>query len=259
MERALFKPTPNGVESMDINELWKKYKETSGVEYKNQLIEHYVYLVKVVSGRLYNYYGGNVEFDDLLGFGSFGLIDAIEKFDISRNLKFETYAQIRIRGSIIDSLRKIDWIPRSLRKKSKDLEEAVKKAENRLGRNVTVQDIAEELGEDNATVEKLLGEVSTFNVVSLDDLLSINNNIGVQINQEDLPEESYLKDELAESLKDSIEELPEKEKLVVSLYYYEELTYKEIAAVLDLSESRISQIHSKAILKLKSGLKKIGY
>jgi RNA polymerase sigma factor for flagellar operon FliA len=244
---------------MDINELWKKYKETSGVEYKNQLIEHYVYLVKVVSGRLYNYYGGNVEFDDLLGFGSFGLIDAIEKFDISRNLKFETYAQIRIRGSIIDSLRKIDWIPRSLRKKSKDLEEAVKKAENRLGRNVTVQDIAEELGEDNATVEKLLGEVSTFNVVSLDDLLSINNNIGVQINQEDLPEESYLKDELAESLKDSIEELPEKEKLVVSLYYYEELTYKEIAAVLDLSESRISQIHSKAILKLKSGLKKIGY
>jgi len=244
---------------MKIEELWKKYKETNSIEYKNLLIEQYVHLVKIVSGRLYNYYGGNVEFDDLMGFGAFGLIDAIEKFELERNLKFETYAQIRIRGAIIDSLRKIDWIPRSLRKKSKDLEEAIKKAENRLGRNVSVQDIALEMDESVENIEKLLTEVSTFNISSLDDLLSINNNVGIKSNSEGLPEESFLKDELFESLKDSIDILPEKEKLVVSLYYYDELTYKEIAAVLDLSESRISQIHSKAIIRLKSSLKKIGY
>lgn len=251
--------TSNGVDFMKIEELWKKYKETNSIEYKNLLIEQYVHLVKIVSGRLYNYYGGNVEFDDLMGFGAFGLIDAIEKFELERNLKFETYAQIRIRGAIIDSLRKIDWIPRSLRKKSKDLEEAIKKAENRLGRNVSVQDIALEMDESVENIEKLLTEVSTFNISSLDDLLSINNNVGIKSNSEGLPEESFLKDELFESLKDSIDILPEKEKLVVSLYYYDELTYKEIAAVLDLSESRISQIHSKAIIRLKSSLKKIGY
>lgn len=244
---------------MNIDATWKKYKSNGDMECKNKLIEHYVYLVKIVAGRLYNYYAGNIEFDDLIGFGAFGLMDAIEKFEIERNLKFETYAQIRIRGAIIDSLRKIDWIPRSLRKKSKDLDEAVKKAENRLGRNVSVQDIAQEMECSVEEVEKLLNEVSTFNLVSLDDMLSINSNVGVQTDINELPDESYDNKELMDGLKESIETLPEKEKLVVSLYYYEELTYKEIAVVLNLSESRISQLHSKAIMSLKNNMSRIGF
>lgn len=244
---------------MNIDVTWKKYKSDGDIESKNLLIEHYVYLVKIVAGRLYNYYAGNIEFDDLIGFGAFGLIDAIDKFELERNLKFETYAQIRIRGAIIDSLRKIDWIPRSLRKKSKDLDEAIKNAENKLGHNVSVADIAAEMETSVEEVEKLLNEVSTFNLVSLDDMLSVNSNIGVQTDIADLPDESYDNKELLKGLKESIDLLPEKEKLVVSLYYYEELTYKEIAVILNLSESRISQLHSKAIISLKGNMLKIGF
>ncbi|EOC99732.1 FliA/WhiG family RNA polymerase sigma factor [Caldisalinibacter kiritimatiensis] len=243
---------------MNIKDLWLKYKETEDNYYKQELIKKYIHLVKIVAGRLYNYHGGNVDYDDLLGYGVFGLIDAIEKFDINRNLKFETYAQIRIRGTIIDNLRKLDWVPRSLRKKSREFEEAINKLENKLGRTATKEEIASELNVDKKEVENVLTEISTFNIISLEELLSIKGDSVLEKNTENTPDKAYLEKEMIYILKKSIDELPYKEKMVISLYYYNELTYKEIGKVLGLSESRISQIHSKAIILLKNKIKKVG-
>ncbi|WP_202708762.1 FliA/WhiG family RNA polymerase sigma factor [Sporosalibacterium faouarense] len=243
---------------MTIEEIWQKYKNTSDIFYKQELIEKYVPLVRIVAGRMYNFYGGNVEFDELLGFGIFGLIDAIEKFEVKRDIKFETYAQIRIRGSIIDSLRKLDWVPRSLRKKSKEYEAVISKLENKLFKNVTVDDIANELNVSKEEVQSTLAEISTFNIVSFEELISLKGDY-YSANQSQLtPEEKISKEEIKKILKETIDSLPEKEKMIISMYYFDELTYKEIGEVLDLSESRISQIHSKAILKMKGSLNKIG-
>jgi RNA polymerase sigma factor for flagellar operon FliA len=243
---------------MTIEDIWKKYKETKDIVYKQELIKKYIYLVKIVAGRLYNYHGGTVEFDDLLGYGVFGLIDAIEKFDINRNLKFETYAQIRIRGAIIDNLRKLDWVPRSLRKKSKEYEEVIKKLENKYGRSVSNKEIAQELNVPEEEVENVLTEISTFNIISLEEILSINRDINSSDSIQMTPDEIYQEKEIKEILRRAIEQLPDKEKMVISLYYYDNLTYKEIGKILGLSESRISQLHSKAVLKLKSNIRNIG-
>lgn len=242
---------------MSKDELWMKYKETDKKEYKQELIEKYVYLAKIVAGRLYNYYGGNIEFDDLLGFGIFGLIDAIQKFDINRDLKFETYAQIRIRGSIIDNLRKIDWIPRTLRKKSKVYEETMRKLENKLGRSASVEELSEELNINKKEVEKTFNEIATFNIASLDDILNNRGEANLRSNLKDDPESIYQEKEIKKILKDSIDLLPNKEKRVISLYYFDELTYKEIGNILKLSESRISQIHSKSLITIKNNLRRL--
>lgn len=252
MERKQYDPF--GGSNMDIESIWIKYYSTKEKELKNILIEHYIELVKIVSGRMYNYYGSKIEYDDLLGYGILGLIDSIDKYDISKNIKFETYAQIRIRGAIIDNIRKQDWIPRSLRKKSKVVQNAILVLENKLGRSPSNSEIAKELSISLDELDILLSDISTFNVSSLEeilinkgDYLSDNNNINN-------PELIYQGKEIRELLTDSIETLSKKEKMVISLYYYEELTYKEIGQVLELSESRISQIHSKAILKIKNFL-----
>ncbi|MFA5523343.1 MAG: FliA/WhiG family RNA polymerase sigma factor [Tissierellales bacterium] len=237
---------------MSVDGLWKLYKETKDIVYKQTLIEKYLQLVKIVAGRMYNYYGGNVEYEDLLGYGIFGLIDAIEKFDINRDLKFETYAQIRIRGSIIDSLRKLDWIPRGLRKKAKEMERAINIIENKLGRSATTKEIAKELKINEIEVGNILSEISTLNIISLEETLINKGDIYKNLRDLESPEEVFENKELKFILKDSIEMLSEKEKIVVSLYYYEGLTYKEISKILEVSESRISQLHSKAILSLKS-------
>lgn len=239
---------------MTINSLWKIYKDTKDANYRQILIEQHIQLVKIVAGRMYNYYGGNVEYEDLLGFGIFGLIDAIDKFDINRELKFETYAQIRIRGSIIDSLRKIDWVPRGLRKKAKEIENAINIVENKLGRSATIKEIADELNMNKKEVENTLSEISTINVLSLEETLANKGDISFNQNDIESPDKIFEVKELKDILKGAIEKLNEKEKIVVSLYYFEELTYKEIASVLGLSESRISQIHSKAIISLKNYL-----
>ncbi|KPU28192.1 RNA polymerase sigma factor WhiG [Caloranaerobacter sp. TR13] len=242
---------------MTIEEIWDRYKSTNNIEFKQKLIEEYVYLVKIVAGRLYNYYNGNIEFDDLLSYGVFGLIDAIEKFDINRGLKFETYAQIRIRGAIIDNLRKLDWIPRSLRKKAKALEEVVRELENNLGRTVTYKDVAKKLNIDQKEVEELFKEISIYNIVSLEDIFASGNDI-VFRDSYDTPEGQFEKKEIKSIIRETIDKLPEKEKLVISLYYYDELTYKEISEILGVSQSRISQLHSKALTSIKSKLKHIG-
>ncbi|MFA5575831.1 MAG: FliA/WhiG family RNA polymerase sigma factor [Tissierellaceae bacterium] len=244
---------------MDIDSLWIKYKDTKDRDLKKGLIEYYINLVKIVSGRMYNYYGSKIEYDDLMGYGILGLIDSIDKFDISKNIKFETYAQIRIKGAIIDSIRKLDWIPRSLRKKSRDVQNAIFALENKFGRSPTNDEISSELNISLNELEILLSDISTFNVSSLEEVLLTRGEYSSEFkNEEHSPDEAYLDKEIKEILVSSIDELSENEKTVITLYYYEELTYKEIGHIMELSESRISQVHSKAILKMKNHLKKQG-
>jgi RNA polymerase sigma factor for flagellar operon FliA len=245
---------------MTTKELWYKYKETNDMEAKKELIEKYVPLVKVVAGRMFNFYGSKIEYDDLVGFGVLGLIDSIERFDLHKNIKFETYAQIRIKGAIIDNIRKLDWIPRSLRKKSKDVQKAIFELENKLGYNPSNEQISEYLHISLKEVENMLSDITTFNVVSLEDFLNENGEYFFEVKEDDkdTPERVYEKDEIKKILVDTIDALPEKEKLIISLYYYEELTYKEIGHILKLSESRISQIHSRVLIKIKNCLIKSG-
>lgn len=237
-----------------MDKIWESYKKTGSSEDKDELIKHYSELVNIISGRLYNFYGGNVEYDDLVGFGVFGLMDAIEKFDLERGFKFETYAQIRIRGSIIDSLRKLDWIPRRIRKKSKDLEEATKEIENELGRSASVEEIAKKLEITIEETNDLLSETAVSNIASLEETLQNKGEASLHGQEIESPEMSYENKEMKDILAQTIEDLNENEKLVISLYYYDELTYKEIGKILDLSESRISQIHSKAIISMRTKL-----
>ena len=243
---------------MDIDELWKIYKKTKELKYKQELITQYSTLVKIIAGRMYNFYAGNIEYDDLVGFGVFGLIDAIDKFDLDRDLKFETYAQIRIRGAIIDNLRKLDWIPRGIRKKSKELEKVISDLENKLGRSATTKEIAQNMGITLEEVDNILAETVTLNIVSLEETLQLKGEVSMNNTNSQSPEKVYENKEIKSILLDTIESLKEKEKLVVSLYYYDELTYKEIGSILNLSESRISQIHSKAIITMKNNLKRQG-
>lgn len=240
---------------MDIENLWIKYNETKDKNIKNLLIENYIDLVKIISGRMYNYYGSKIEFDDLVGYGILGLIDSIDKFDLSKNIKFETYAQIRIKGAIIDNIRKLDWIPRSLRKKSRDVQNVILHLENKYGRNPSNLEIAEELNISLEELEILLSDISSFNISSLEELLINKGDYIIESNESNnRPDEAYEENEIKEFLAASIDTLQDNEKKVISLYYYDELTYKEIGLVMNLSESRISQIHSKAILKIKNYL-----
>ncbi len=244
---------------MNIDNLWIIYSETKDKEIKKKLIEHYVSLVKIVAGRMYNFYGSKIEYDDLLGYGILGLIDSIDKFDITKNIKFETYAQIRIKGAIIDNIRKLDWIPRSLRKKSKELQNAIYLLENRLGRTPNNEEISEHLNISIKELELLMSDMATFNVSSLEEFLTSGGDYSNNNTQDNsTPEGAFEKKEIERLLANSIDLLSKNEKMVISLYYYDELTYKEIGHVMELSESRISQIHSKSILKIRNNMEKNG-
>ncbi|MCX8130297.1 MAG: FliA/WhiG family RNA polymerase sigma factor [Clostridia bacterium] len=238
-------------------DLWKQYSDTKDPAIREKLILEYAHLIKFIAGRLNIYFGSNVEYDDLVGFGVFGLIDAIDKFDISKGVKFETYASLRIRGSIIDSIREMDWVPRSLRQKSKELERVYWELENELGHSASDKEIADKLGITTDELNKLLNDVNVSSMVSLEEFLEQNYEIGVDVpnaNKDDRPENYAEFSEIKDILADSIDRLPEKEKTVVSLYYFEELTLKEISAIMKVSESRISQLHTKAILRLRGKL-----
>ncbi len=244
---------------MKADELWRKYARTKDRNIRQLLIEEYIGLVKIVAGRMYNFYGSKIEYEDLVGFGVMGLIDSIERFDISKNIKFETYAQIRIKGTIIDNIRKLDWIPRTLRKKSKDIQNGMISLENKLGRTPTKEELSDFLCISVNELESILADTTNFNIASLEDLL-VNKGEYYINNDKDIntPEDIFEKKEIIETLGRIIDELKDNEKIVISLYYYEELTYKEIGHIMELSESRISQIHSKAILNIKNKLKKLG-
>lgn len=233
-------------------ELWKRYKESGDLKAKEELIIHYVSLVKTISGRLYNTYNAHVEYDDLVGYGVIGLLDAIEKYDYKLGNKFETYANIRIRGSIVDQLRSMDWIPRSLRQKYKLLEKALNKLQNIYGLDIRDEDLASEMNMSTKELSELMHEVSTFSIISLDEKISENSNISIQEDHgAETPERMLMDVETKRLLKEMIGRLPEKERQIIELYYYSEMTYKEISKIMDISESRISQLHTKAITKMQ--------
>ncbi|OPX44563.1 RNA polymerase sigma factor FliA [Ruminiclostridium hungatei] len=241
----------------NISQLWKQYTENKDPAAKEKLIVQYAYLIKYVAGRLSIYFGSNVEFDDLVGYGAFGLIDAIEKFDVTKGAKFETYASLRIRGSIIDSIRDLDWVPRSLRQKNKELERVYAEIENEAGHSATDKQVAEKLGISMDEFYRLLNDVNVSSMMSLEEFMEQNYERGLEIvseNTEDKPEASLELSEIKELLADSINKLPEKEKAVITFYYFEELTLKEISAIMNVTESRISQLHTKALLRMRGKL-----
>ncbi|MBR1815440.1 MAG: FliA/WhiG family RNA polymerase sigma factor [Lachnospiraceae bacterium] len=237
--------------------LWIEYNHSKSTVIREQIIIEYVPLVKVVAGRLSIYLGSNVEYDDLVSYGIFGLIDAIDKFDYGKGIKFETYASLRIRGSILDQIRKLDWIPRSVRQKQKAIDAAIKNLEKELGPNYSDEDIAKELGITEDEYLIWLGQTNISNISSIEDFLEQGNEVRASVNRayamvepEKVVEDRELKDKIVEAL----DCLTEKEKKVVLLYYYEDLTLKEISRVMEVSESRVSQLHSKALKKLKNEL-----
>ena len=241
------------------SKLWEDYKRTKDDKLREQIIVEYVSLVKLVAGRLNMYLGYTVEYDDLVSYGVFGLIDAIDKFDFDKNIKFETYASLRIRGSILDHIRKLDWIPRSVRQKQKQLDAAIASLEKEKGVNVTDKDIAEKLGISLEEYRNWESLSNISNIVSLDEFIELGTDGGVKEFRNTTyiePEESIDNDEVKKMIMDALELLTEKEKKVVLLYYYEDLTLKEVAKVLEVSESRISQLHSKALEKMKKHLGK---
>lgn len=238
-------------------DLWKKYSDTRDPAIREALIIEYSFLIKYIAGRLNIYFGSNVEYDDLVSFGAFGLIDAIDKFDINKGVKFETYASLRIRGAIIDSIREMDWVPRSLRQKNKELEKAYWEVENELGHSATDKDVAEKLNISIQEFNKLINDVNITSLISLEDFLEQNYESGADIpnpGKSEMPEYEAELSEVSDILGDAIEKLPEKERNVLTLYYYEELTLKEISAIMKVSESRISQLHTKAIMRLRGKL-----
>lgn len=251
----------------DMSMVWIQYKENNNIEARDELIVYYAHLVKYVANRLAINLSSLVEVEELISYGIEGLIDAIEKFDLNRNIKFETYAITRIRGSMIDGLRSMDWVPVSVRQKSKELEKVYTSLEGKLGRSATDMEVAQELGISLDNLSTMLREVASTTILSLDDFLPGEDGDERKKRIVDLLEDQNPDDALAivefgevkELLVKSISRLPEKEKIVVYLYYYEGLTLKEIGAVLSLSESRISQLHTKAILRLRGSLSKKKY
>jgi RNA polymerase sigma factor FliA len=236
------------------NQLWEKYTKTKDPIIKEQLILEYAKLVKFVAGRLSMYLGSNVEFDDLTGYGIFGLIDAIDKFDYSKGIKFETYASLRIRGSILDNIRKMDWIPRSVRKKQKLMDAAIQKVEVEYGIGTSDDLVARELNISLEELYKWQDQTSELSISSLEEFLDQGGEVkGERYTNErfDQPELVVEKEEMKVMMIKAIEGLTEKEKRVITLYYYEELTLKEISLIMEVSESRISQLHTKSLKKMK--------
>lgn len=230
--------------------------------WKNEQIEKYLPLVKRIAGRLAISLPQHVEEDDLIGYGVFGLLDALERYDLARGVKFETYATLRIRGAMIDGLRTMDWVPHSARQKVKHVQEAFTQVEAAQGHPAEVEEVAAYLDMDVRELEGVIQQGQIMNLASLDELSAGDEGEGLSplgMLKDPQAQEAYHEIEIEEQyriLTDAVEKLPEKEKLVVALYYQEEFTLKEIAAVMGLSESRISQLHSQAILRLRGRLNK---
>jgi RNA polymerase sigma factor for flagellar operon FliA len=255
------KPDPAAVDAA-IAELWREFKATNDPQLRERLILHYSPLVKYVAGRVGVGLPPNIEQADLVSYGIFGLIDAITKFDIERAIKFETYAISRIKGAIIDELRAIDWIPRSVRYKAREVEKAYASLEARLHRSPTEAEVAEELGIKLDDLHAIFSQVSFVNVIALDELLNVGGERGDKLSLVDTLEDTKAEDPVAAFeteetkylLARAINTLPEREKIVVTLYYYEGLTLAEIGQVLGVTESRICQMHTKAVLQLRGKL-----
>jgi RNA polymerase sigma factor FliA len=249
------------IDGMTEEELWEEYQRSRNPKIRDAFVVQYAPLVKYVAGKVAMGMPNNIEFDDLVGYGVFGLLDAIDKFDPTREIKFKTYAVTRIRGAIYDELRSIDWVPRSVRQKAKELELIMVKLESQTGRTASDEELAKEL---NMTVEdfhSMLLKISSTSLISMNDpwyLGEESDKVSIMETIESPnslnPDTMIEKQEVVKLIEKTIEELPEKEKKVLILYYYEGLTLKEIGDVLDVTESRVSQLHTKAIIRLRSKL-----
>ncbi len=245
------------MKAVDREKLWEEYQKRKTPELREKLITEYAPLVKLVAGRLSMYLGYNVEYDDLVSYGIFGLIDAIDKFDLEKEVKFETYASLRIRGTILDQIRKMDWIPRTVRQKQKKIDEAIKQIEMRTGKTALDEEIAAELGLSDDELLNWQSQLKVTNIISLNEYVDQGLEPVMDAKKNShfaQPEEKVQEEELKQKLAESLDVLTEKERKVIILYYYEDLTLKEISNILEVSESRISQLHTKALLKMRKKL-----
>jgi len=260
MTRAIPEPDSAEESSADsVQATWEEYKAEATQTARDRLILNYSPLVKYVAGRVAVGLPANIEQADLISYGVFGLIDAIDKYELDRGIKFETYAISRIRGAIIDELRAIDWVPRSVRFKAREVEKAYTSLENKLKRPPSDVEIAEEMGVTSDELGRIYTQLSTVSLVALDELMSVDGDRGDKLSLvetlEDTrtvgPVDSLEAEEMKRILSEAIHRLPEREKIVITLYYYEGLTLAEIGQVLGVTESRICQMHTKAVLALR--------
>jgi RNA polymerase sigma factor for flagellar operon FliA len=257
----------NSVKAIELRELWRRYKADGDKRARERLVVAYSPLVKYVAGRTAAGLPPHVEEADLISYGLDGLVSAIERFDLGREIKFETYAITRIKGAIIDELRSMDWVPRSVRARTREIERAHAKLEHKLQRTPTDEELAAELGMSGDELQDALIAISHSSIVALDELWSVSDSSGDQVSLMDTIEDPGAPDpakaldvgDLKDRIADSIARLPEREKLVIALYYYENLTLREIGEVLGVTESRVSQLHTKAVLRLRSGMQEDGF
>jgi RNA polymerase sigma factor for flagellar operon FliA len=250
------------LKAIELKDLWRRYKDDADEKARERLVLAYAPLVKYVAGRMASGLPSHVEEADLISYGLLGLISAIERFDPDREIKFETFAITRIKGSIIDELRSLDWVPRSVRARARQIERANAKLEHQLHRAPTDAEVAAELEMSIEEFQESLTRISNSSVVALDELWTLSDSSGDQVSLLDTiqdpdaidPSAAMDATEMKDRLADAIARLPEREKLVVALYYYENLTLREIGEVLGVTESRVSQLHTKAVLRLKSAL-----
>ncbi len=252
----------NRLQDEEDQKLWEQYRTTRDQRIKDALIMKYASFVKYVAGRIAVNLPSNVEFDDLVSYGILGLIDAIDKYDSERNVKFKTYAKTRIRGAIFDELRILDWTPRSIRQKARKLEKAYAKLEGKLGRDAKDEEIAEYLNIDISELHKLFDETKKSLLLSLDEIFYDDDEGSsrfdfIEDEKSDNPQSKIEEAEAKKILADAISKLSDRERMVITLYYYEELTSKEIGKILGVSDSRVSQLHTKAILRLRGRLSRI--
>jgi RNA polymerase sigma factor FliA len=247
-------------EDGEVHSLWERYRDTHDPAVREQLILHYAPLVKYVAGRVAVGMPANVEHADLVSYGIFGLMDAIEKFDLDKGFKFETYAITRIRGAIIDELRSVDWVPRSVRARARKLEAAVQRLESELRRSPTEEELAADLDWTVEELQDTLARVSMTSVAALDETLDVGDGDRISLVDTlqdlaaELPEDSFDALETKQLLRQTITRLSEREQTVLGLYYFEGMTLAQIGDVLGVTESRVCQIHTKAVLSLRAKL-----
>jgi RNA polymerase sigma factor for flagellar operon FliA len=251
-----------GVKEVELRDLWRRYKGEGDASARERLVVAYSPMVKFVAGRLGAGLPSHVDDADLISYGLMGLIGAIERFEPERGIKFETFAMTRIRGAIIDELRSLDWVPRSVRSRAREIEAAQAKLEHELQRAPSEAELAAKLGLSEEELRTSLLEIANSSVYALDELWTISDSSGDSVSlldtisdpRADDPQESLASSEIKDRLTEGISGLPEREQLVIALYYYENLTLREIGEVLGVTESRVSQLHTKAVMRLKSAL-----